>query len=95
MSKNRTENPLTALIKERSGVLGLDQVALLKRLEDEHNVVVHKSAISMWFRGGGVADEHRPALAAVLGISLHDLQTAASERARQRAADRAAKRSAA
>ena len=95
MAQYNPDNPLTKLIKARAGALDLDQKKLRLRMKDEHEIDLHKSTVSVWFRGGGVADQHRPALAEVLGISLHDLQTAASAKAKQDALARADSRVAA
>ena len=78
-------NPLTVLIRLRMTVLGMTQAQLLLALEKE-GVNLSESAISYWLLGGGVKDEHRPAVAKVLGIPLGDLQAAASERAQARKA---------
>jgi hypothetical protein len=82
-------NPLVTLLKERMVAKSLQRVELMRLLEEE-GVDISKAAVATWFVGGGIKDEHRPALAKILGCSLEEIQRAASKRALNRLERRAA-----
>lgn len=82
MPRRNVENPLTQLIARKMAELGFSQTELMDALA-EQGVTVTKGAVSTWLAGGGVADRHRPALAAVLQTTLAKIQRAAAARDQQ------------
>ena len=73
------DNPLSQLIRRRMAITGLSQ-RQLSALMGERGVPVTKAMVSQWWAGHHVSDRYRLHLIDILGLSLHDLQLAATLR---------------